>query len=154
MSVKNISGHDRCRDHVILEVLARALHRDSAKNPEKILSEVLFCLHANTTCSVAVDKCLYLNVNESRAFQIAAQNVSIGGITHRYHRREAPTAKLARHKELAGISATAFLFLRHDDSKGLPSGLSERGQRQGGLVFRRTALRCPWFAPKGVAHAF
>jgi len=78
MGLFDVFSHVRTRDDEILKGRGGVWLWNARENPKEVFSKVLLGgFQANATCSIAREKCFYLDVGESGASLIAAQNVRI-----------------------------------------------------------------------------
>ena len=106
----DVLGHHRRREDVVLKGIVGSWLWDATEDPEKVFLVWLLGLLTNGTGRAAPRHIGFdLDVNELRAFDIAAEDVRVGGIAKGHHRIEAAATQLSSDEKLAGISPKGLI---------------------------------------------
>jgi len=137
MGGHNVVRHILGRNDVVLERIRWLWRWDASQYPEERGAEIAVRFHADATRLVSGQIRLYLNVYESGAIPITAENVNVGCIAEGHNCRIASAAELACNKELARVTSECLIVFHNS------SAIKRRDGRNG----------LSWRAPTTHHHA-
>jgi hypothetical protein len=105
----DVFRHNSLRDYVIFERSRRVWFWNPAKHPKKIIAKISFGLQPDATGASAWYEGLDLNMDETRASKVAAQDIGVRGIAESDDSGVTATAQFPCDEKLARISSRAFV---------------------------------------------